>query len=255
MTKNKVLRILENAYNNEIAEHVLHAFLDIERKFSLQKWKASELDAGHFVEAVRRVLEIELFSSYTPFSDSLEPFHDGVLSKYEQATGNHDSYRMLIPRTLKAIYNIRNKRGVGHISEVSPNEMDSSFTLYSSKWVLVELVRLNSNMTTSETQKFVDKIVERNIDLLWKEDGVKRILDTNLVSRDKVLVLLYDDSPKKDSELRSIIEYKNRTNFEGILENLHSKRLIEYKSSGECRISPKGVEEAEDIIEESEYGT
>jgi hypothetical protein len=255
MKKSKVLDILENNYNYEISEHVVHSYLDIERKFSLQKWKASELDAGHFVEAVRRVLEFELFGSYTPFSDSLEPFHDGVLSKYEQATGNHDSYRMLIPRTLKAIYNIRNKRGVGHISEVSPNEMDSSFILHSSKWILAELVRLNSSMTISKTKAIVNKIVERSIDLLWKYGDVTRILDTNIVTRDKTLVLLYDDSPKSDSELRSIVEYKNRTNFESILNNLHSRRLIEYKGSGECHISPKGVEKAEEIIEESEYGT
>lgn len=251
----KIRNILKDSYNDEITEAIVDAYLEIESNFVLEKWKASELDAGHFVEAVRRLLELELFGSYTAFSDKLEPFHDGVLTKYEQATGNHDSYRMIIPRTLKAVYNIRNKRGVGHISDVSPNEMDAAFILYSAKWVLAELVRLNSKMSATETQKLMDKIVERKIGLLWKEEDVTRVLDTNLVSKEQVLVLLYDESPRSEDELRSIIEYSNKTNFKKILTKLHRNRLIEYRDNGECLISPTGIEEAEEIIQNSQYGT
>jgi hypothetical protein len=121
------------------------------------------------------------------------------------------------------------------------------------KWVLAELVRLGSQLTIQETQQLVDKIVERQYTLVWKSDGIIRILDTKLVAREKVLVLLYDDSPRSDESLRSIIEYRNGTGFRAILRDLHRKRLIEYKDDQNCVISPAGLLEAEAIIRRSHH--
>lgn len=135
--------ILRSRYPADIVKALLDAYREIESNYALQKWKPSELDAGHFVEAARRILEHELFGQATPINQQISKFSDQVLVKYEQATGD-ESYRMLIPRALKSVYNIRNKRGVGHVGPVSPNEMDATYILYSVKWVLAELVRLVS---------------------------------------------------------------------------------------------------------------
>ena len=45
----------------ELVEALLTAFDEIESNFVNRKWKASELDAGHFVEAVHRIIERQLF--------------------------------------------------------------------------------------------------------------------------------------------------------------------------------------------------
>jgi hypothetical protein len=238
--------VLKSRYPAPVVDRLLEACREIEENYVLRKWKASQLDAGHFVEAVRRILEQELTGSHTPVSKQLSNFSDTVIKAYENAPGD-ESFRMLIPRALKSIYNIRNKRGVGHIAGVSPNEMDSTYILHSVKWVLGELVRLASGLSISETQSLLDAIVERRMELLWKHDGATRVLDSSLDARDQVLVLLYDSSPLQDEELRAIIEYKNTTNFKKILSRLHAKRLIEYRADGKCLILPPGVEEAEEI--------
>ena len=54
-------KILERAFGPEIAQHALNSYQEIQENFVLEKWKPSELDAGHFVEAVRRAVEKELF--------------------------------------------------------------------------------------------------------------------------------------------------------------------------------------------------
>lgn len=245
--KDKVFQIIERAYGNEFAEKIISAYKEIESNFLLEKWKASELDAGHFVEAIRRVLEKELTGSYTPFNNSLSTFNDRTLTQYEQCSG-HESYRILIPRILKSIYNIRNKRGVGHITDISPNEMDSTLILYSVKWVLSEIIRLKSNLTILETQKLIDDIVERKIHLIWKGADIKRILKDGISAKDQVLILLYDKSPQSIEELRSIVEYKNQSNFRALIKELHSKRLLELDPSNQCTISPKGLLYAEEKI-------
>ena len=244
-------RVLTDAYGTELGNAILQAYIEIHRNYALGNWKPSELDAGHFVEAVRRAIENELFGQYTPISGKLEPFHDGVLKQYEQQSGAPDTFRIYIPRALKAIYNVRNNRGVGHLDEISPNEMDATYILYASKWVLAELIRAKADLKPQETQGLIDDIVEREISLIWKEGGIRRVLDTDLPAKEQVLILLYDESPQEDSALQSTIEYRNTTMFKEILEALHDKRLIEYGADGQCHISPTGMREAEEILEKS----
>ena len=155
----------------------------------LGKWKPSELDAGHFVEAVRRVIELRLTGSFTPIGKGLSAFNDKTLKAYESASGDQ-SYRVLLPRVLKSIYNIRNKRGVGHLSGFSPNEMDATLILYSAKWVLAELVRLESGLSIDETQSLVEEIVERRMELVWRDGEIVRVMDPSMKATDQAMVLL-----------------------------------------------------------------
>lgn len=243
----KAYDILESGFDASIASAILGAYGEIERNYILRKWKPSELDAGHFVEAVRRALDLELTGAYRTFNRSLPRFDDNALRNYEQQTGDQ-SYRILIPRILKAIYSIRNRRGVAHISDVNPNEMDATLILYKVKWILAELLRLKSGLTLDETQAMLDKIVERQCSVIWKEGNITWILATGMSAREQVLVLLYDNSPKMDTDLQDIIEYSNSTNFKKILKRLHQQKLIFYHQDGNCRLSPLGIRVAEEII-------
>lgn len=239
--------ILKANYPASLAEALLDAYKEIEKNYAVGKWKASELDSGHFVEAARRLVENALLGTYTPIGQQLPNFNDVVLKQYEQAAG-YEPLRILIPRVLKAVYNIRNKRGVGHVGPVSPNEMDSTLILYSAKWVLAEFVRLASGSNPGDIQRAVDEIIERHIPVLWKAGKRTRVLETGVRAEDQILILLYDRSPQSEEDLRAAIEYKNVTKFRALLRSLHKKRLIEYEDGGDCTISPKGIVAAEAIL-------
>ncbi len=182
-----------------------------------------------------------------PFGKSLPNFNDQAIKHYEQQAG-HESFRMLLPRTLKAVYNVRNKRGVAHISDVNPNEMDASFILSSVKWVLAELVRLKSGLSISQTQDLLDAIIERHCPLIWKESGIVAFLRPKMKAKDQILVLLYDCSPIRDTELQRIIEYKNTSEFKKMLKGLHKAKNIYYHADGNCQIIPPGLHVAEALI-------
>ncbi len=241
-----VAAILAAKYPKDVVDALLQAYREIEQNYFLRKWKASELDAGHFVEAARRLIEHELFGGATQLGKSLSNFNDQELKKYENGKGD-ESVRILIPRVLWSVYGIRNKRGVGHVGPVSPNQMDSALILADVKWVLAEFVRLSSGLSTSETQALVDSIVERRLDLVWRHGDTTRILDTGIPARGQVLVLLYESSPQKDEDLRGAVEYANPSKFRALLRNLHKERLIEYTPDGTCVITSKGIIEAEKI--------
>jgi DNA-binding transcriptional ArsR family regulator len=242
----RALRILEAASDSSLAGHILQTFKELEKNYFLRSWKTSALDAGHFIEAVRRFIDYKLFASYPAISKPLSALNDKELKRLESATGD-DSYRLHIPRALLFAYGLRNKRGIGHLSMVSANYMDASAILATCKWVLAEILRLESTLSFDETAALVDQIIERPLPGIWETGGVRRILKSDLSMRDQILFLLLYESPQTETALRASTECKNQTYFRKLLRGLHDKRLIEYAVDGLCTLSPPGYVEAEKI--------
>jgi hypothetical protein len=243
------VRSLLAALPTDLVDALVTSYLEVEKNFTARKWKTSELDAGHFVEAARRVIEHRLFGSYTSVGTALPNFNDKELTRYENRAGD-ESYRILIPRVLRAVYGVRNKRGIGHLGAVSANEMDATLIIYNVKWVLAEIVRLESGRSTAETQAAVDRLVERKLSVLWKHEDVVRVIDARIKTRGAVLVHLYDESPQPETALREKTEYRNVTDFRKVLKRLHTDKLIFFGSDGQCVITPNGAEEVERLLAE-----
>src|SRR5690606_16102322 len=112
--------------------------------------------------------------------------------------------------------------------------------LSSCKWILAEVVRLESGETPIQTSKTIEQVVERNIEGIWSDGDVTRILADGLSLKESILFLLYDSSPRSSDELIQIIEYKNISYYQRTLRSLHSSRLIEHSPDGKCTITPKG---------------
>lgn len=247
MVRQKVKIHLANRFPKDLVEVLINAFDEVQSNYRIEKWKPSELDAGHFVEAVRRLLEHELFGSYTPLDQSLGSFNQQVLNKLESASGD-EVLRILIPRVLFSIYCIRNKRGVGHISSISPNKLDATYILNSAKWVLAELVRISATTTPDEAYDLINAILDRQVDLIWDDGESFMILDNKLKAEEKILLSLYKKDRVEIEPLQQMIGYKNKTNFRKLAEKLKSKNLIDITSNKLCKLSPLGLHEAERII-------
>jgi len=243
-----IKNILTLAYGKEISDAIFDSFSNVEKYYFLHQWETLGLEAGHFVESTRRLLEWELFGHFTPFNTKLSNFNEKVLKSYEQVPKKEEAFRIVIPRALFLIYTFRNKRGIGHVSDVLANRLDATFILGNVKWVVGEIIRLKSNMDFDETQHMIDKIINRKLSILWDENGITRVIDTSLKKKNQVLVLLYQKGPLLDLELQKIIEYKNTSRFKQVLQNLHRSRIIEYANSGICTLSPSGTLITEDII-------
>lgn len=248
MINPKISLILKGKYPSELVDSLLIAYTEVISNYRIEKWKPSELDAGHFVEAARRIIESELFGSFTSLSKSMGAFSPAVLSKYESATGD-EAFRILMPRVLFSIYCIRNKRGVGHISLISPNKLDATYILNSTKWVLAELVRIASASNPDEAHEITNYILEREVDLIWDDGESFMILNSKLKADQKILVTLYKRDRVEIEELRGLIGYQNKSNFKKIALKLKSNNLIDITENSICKLSPLGVKEAEVIVE------
>lgn len=246
----RIQDILASKYPPDVIEDLIRSYKEIRTNYCLRKYKASELEGGFFVECVRRILYLELFNRIIPLGHPLPKFDHNEIGKYAAVQGKDVAFTLLIPRVLWSIYTVRNQRGAAHVSPVSPNKMDSAYAVAACKWVLAELVRQVSFLPPGECQAIVDELIEKDVQIVWNDGNVKRVLDTKLTSKEKVLVLLYteDGNTLSDADLRRFIEYKNFTEFrKKVLQQLHNSRLLEYRD-GKCQLTPRGILEAEKII-------
>lgn len=243
----QIEKLLKGKYPDEIVDHLIATYKEVERGYRISSWKVSELDAGHFVEAVRRLIEYSLLGKYTSFSEPIRSFSGAVLQDYEKA-GGHVSYRILIPRVAYSLYCIRNKRGVGHIAEVTPNEMDATYVLYSVKWIFCEIIRLSADVSTKDAEMMLHNIVERQVEAIWEDEETFMILNEKMKAPGKVLLALYKRDNIQDKELQRLVEYRNYSDFKKILRKLKEARKIDVTIDGRCKLSPIGVIAAEGLI-------
>jgi hypothetical protein len=231
---------------------LLEAYSEICNNYIEQKWEPSELNGGKLAEIVYTILSDTLSGS-----NSVSPSKPQNMLKACQMLENFSStarpgdrsLRILIPRMLPVLYEIRNNRNVGHVGgDVSPNHMDATVVYSMAGWVMGELIRIFHNVSTKEAQAIVDIVAERNCLLVWEVGDKKRVLDAGMPTKDQTLVLLHQSITwVAQKTLASWVDYSGAAMFaKRVLGPLHSERKIEWDVAlGQAKISPLGVADVE----------
>ncbi len=238
-----------------LRDPLLDTYREIASNFAEHRWSPSELEGGKFCEVVYWICHGFLAGTYVA-APTKPPNMVADCRRLESnpntgKPGDH-SLRILIPRILPALYDIRNNRGVGHVGgDVDPNLMDATAVYSMASWILAELVRVFHNVKTPEAQEAVDGLVERKTPLIWSAGTAKRVLDTDISATDQTLLLLHQALGwMPEAELVASIEYSNPSVYRTkILKVLHKARKIEYDQAGQrAHISPKGSAHVEEKI-------
>lgn len=231
----------------ELVDALLASYDEIKRNSCFGRHEPSELNGGKFCEACFRIIQYQTNAgSYTDLGTHI-PDLIGRLRDFEKipANGTSESYRIHIPRVLIAMYNIRNKRGVGHLGgDVNPNAADSGLLVACADWVTAELFRIHYQCSLGEAQRIANSIVQRRLALVHQLENVKRVLLPSLPDKDQTLLILASIHPQKasDKDLVAWIEPSNKSRYlNNVLRCLHDSRLIEYGSDGFCEALPNGL--------------
>lgn len=232
---------------------LLKCFRQIVSNYRQHRWEPSELNGGKFCEVVYTILKGYIDGSYPQRAKKPANFFDDALA-LSQADKHQfpRSVRIQIPRTLVALYEMRNNRGVGHVGgDIDPNHMDATAVLSMAKWVMAELVRLFHDTDVDTASETVDALVSREIPMIWEVAGRKRVLDPSISLKNQTLLLLYGSTgPVAERELIEWLERKNVGTYrKDVLRPLHKQRLIEYdQPGGKVHLSPVGEQHAEENL-------
>ncbi len=238
-----------------LRDPLLKSYREIASNYAEHRWEPSELNGGKFCEIVYSVVNGSITGTFPAKPSKPRDMVAACRTLETMPTDSHRvgdrSLRILIPRMLSALYEIRNNRGVGHVGgDVDPNFLDATAVYGMASWVLAELVRIFHAVSTKKAQEIVDMLIERKHPLIWEipDINVKRILDSTMKRGDQVLVLLHaKPSWVSEIDLMNWVEYSNPSVFRtDILIPFHRSRLIEYhQQKHQAKISPIGIEEVE----------
>ncbi|MCV7430844.1 hypothetical protein [Mycolicibacterium bacteremicum] len=238
-----------------LQDELFDEYDDIVRNYREGRWKASGLDGGRFSEVAYNVLLGITTGTFPANANKPSNFKakcDAFATdnqKYPPANSPH-SARVLIPRILAVLYDVRNNRNVGHIGgDVPSNHMDAELVLHCSQWVMAEFVRIFHGLSVVNATATVAALVERTVPTIWEVGNKKRVLKTDLPLADKTLLLLYSTTgPVQDKVLADWLEQPRLDNYKRVLRALHKAKWVEYSTDGSVTLSPTGTGEVEDRL-------
>lgn len=217
---------LDAAIPPDLVDELLEAFGEAKRRYYREDLRSNAVEGGRFSEAVFRVLQWATTGQYTPVGRTL-PTVDRLLNTLSSAQGN-DSIRLHIPRTLRLIYDIRNKRDAAHLGDgIDPNLQDATLVVRNMEWVLAELVRLYHHVTANEAQRIIADLVSKDVPVIQEFNGFPKVLK-DLKASEHVLVLLYRSGSDGLAlrELNAWVRPAMRTNLRRTVSGLEAKHLL-----------------------------
>ncbi|BCO56995.1 hypothetical protein [Mycobacterium intracellulare] len=175
----------------DLVTDVIEAYEEAKTRFHRRDYRPSSVEGARFSEAVFRILQWATSGSYAPIGGSggLPPIPQ-LIQQLQNATGVDDSVRIHIPRTLQAVYDIRNRRNVAHLGNIAIGLQDSGLVVHILDWVMTELVRLYHNVPAAEAQEIIEDIVKKEVPAIQVIDGFPRLLK-DVPGTDHILLLLY----------------------------------------------------------------
>ena len=237
-----------NQFEDELFQH----YREIERNFRERRWEPAELNGGKLCEVAYAILRGHIDGNFPSKPTKPAKFAQACLDLEKAPVSFGRSVRLLMPRIMIALYDIRNSRSVGHVGgDVNPNHMDSVCVLHMAKWIVSELIRLFYGVSIQEAQNLVEAISEREVSLVWETGVRRRVLSTSLSMLEKTLILLYSAvDPVPEADLVANLEHSNASVYRrDIIRRAHKNRLLEYdKVAKTVVISPLGSKRVEEQI-------
>lgn len=229
---------------------LLREYKKLTSNYLQHRWEPAQLSAGKICEIVYSIIKGYADGSF-PSAPSKPRSMYRACQQLENETNLPRSFRILIPRMLPALYEIRNNRGVGHVGgDVSPNNTDATLMLTMVNWIIAELIRVFHTTDISSAQLAIDRLSERIIPIVWESQGIKKVLKTGLGLREKILILLSTDMASVSiDQLMIWTESTNKSHYKKILSKLHKDKLVHLdKNTNVVTLLPTGSKEVSRIL-------
>ena len=234
--------------DSSLVRELLDSHAEARRNLQLGGYRLSAVEGGRFCEGAFRILEQITTGKWTPLGKQIdtEKLIERLRSLSSATFG--ESVRLHIPRALRLVYDIRNKRDAAHLADgIDPNLQDANVVISTINWVLAEFLRLYHSVSADEAHRIVAEIVSRTVPIIQDFDGSLKVLNTSLAARDYCLVLLYNRSSQGATfvELESWVRPSMRANLRRTLRQLEDRSAFIHSDSQRFRITQAGDREVE----------
>jgi hypothetical protein len=239
---------LSSHFDAKLVRELLEGHAEVKRNYYLGGLRLAEVEGGRFCEAAFRLLQQAIGDPLTPLSKMLDT--EKLIGRLQNiASAAHpESIRLHIPRALRLVYDIRNKRDAAHLADgIDPNLQDATLVVSVVDWILAEFLRLNHNVSADEARQIVEMIVARVAPIVQDFDGFLKILNPRLNAGDMCLVLLYQCGAGGATydQVSAWIRPEMRTNLKRTLGRLVHDLAFAHVSGNKYLITRSGQKEVE----------
>jgi len=248
MINPRIRSALINRFPDVLVDKLLECYVEQRRNLLLGNHRPNEVEGGRFAEASFRLLQHSAGWGITPLNEQLDT--DGLIRRLSNlpAGSAHDSIRLHIPRTLRVIYDIRNKRDAAHLGDgIDPNLQDSTIVSAAADWVLSEFIRIAGGIPPDKAHELVKGITIRRIPAVEDVEGFLKTLRPSFGPSDRLLLLLYHcaDNGATDANLSMWLKPSQRRNLVRTLNDLEYEKDLIVSVQGKFRITRRGIHEIE----------
>lgn len=239
---------LKAHFPDKLVDELLSAYQDAKHNFFLGGLRLSAVEGGRFCEAAMRMLEHVTTNKFTDLGRMLNSdklFE--TLSNYPKAQFP-ESIRVHIPRAIRVVYDIRNKRDTAHLADdIDPNLQDATLVVSNLDWILAEFIRLYHQVSADEAAKIIDGLVTRKVPVIEDFGGFLKVLNPDLKVSGYVLVLLYERGTAGATflELEKWVRPPMRRNLRRTLNGMVDDALLHENDAGSFFLTKRGRQEVE----------
>jgi hypothetical protein len=239
---------LKRVFDANLVDELLAAYREAKQNFYLGGLRLSAVEGGRFCEAAFRLLQQVTTNAFTPLGGQINS--ESIIAALARVPQSQapDAIRIHIPRALRVVYDIRNKRDAAHLADgIDPNIQDATFVAATLDWILAEFVRLYHRVSADEAQRIINDLVARRVPAVQEFDGFPKILRPDLQASDRVLLLLFERGPKRATyeELSNWVHPKMRKNLRRTLCQLEHDRAHVHSTGDIFQITNIGIQEVE----------
>lgn len=239
---------LSASLDAKLVDELLDAYQEAKRNYYLGGLRLSAVEGGRFCEAAFRLLQQRTLGSFDALGKQLNT--DALIKQLSNLPGGQqpESVRLHIPRALRVVYDVRNKRDNAHLADgIDPNLQDATLVISVLDWALAELVRLYHSVSPGVARGLVDAIVTRSSPAIEEFGTFLKVLRTDLGASEFVLLLLYQRGAQGATvpELESWVRPKIRTNLRRTLNTLEHEKALVHKDGDFFKITRSGLQQVE----------
>jgi hypothetical protein len=240
MKEDALIAALATALPSELAEDLVHDFLDIRR--DVATGTLGRAAPGKLVEtAVQSLQALENSGTYEK-----QPNIDGYLRGLESRQSSlPEGLRICATRVGRAMYSLRSKRNIVHKSDIDPSIYDLRFLYAGAQWILTELLSLTQGITGEQAARVVAE-VQLPVGELVEVLGDRRIVHGNLKVQDEALVVLMSFYPNIVTVKRvcDSMDRRASSTVRTTLSNLWKAKYVHKPKAGQVVLTQRGLREA-----------
>lgn len=243
--------LLDEGLHEKSVNNLIENYRDMRFHLSNENYVEAGAHVGNFCENLANIIRAETGEGIDPHigvGDFLQNILNGNLPKngleYEVYTS--------IPRTMRVAYDLRNNRDSVHVNlEVEVNHSDTQTAVRLCTWMLSEMVRVYSDTEDrDEVAQIIEQLAAPITPYVDNYNGSRIVMSKDLELEEEILVHLYALGREVDSDnLVDWIIGASSREIGGTLGSLKQNRKVHYED-GMAKITPMGVKEAEEIVEE-----